>query len=1017
MQTHRKNIHPVVSAICLLAVLIMIGVSVTPALAQDGCGQWFAFGEKAAANPEVQILDASSEAIDVQAIMPGVNLGNTILGGQNYLSFEGENYLETTEIGAPALPVLRQMIEVPLEAEISVEILEAQTQNVSLNALGFEGQIAAVQPSPSKCSESEPVVMADPQFYGNSFYPAENVAIVNDSITRGHRILTIEIRPVRYNAVMGEMETTSDLSFRLNLAGSDMALTYAEADRLNSDAFNKSLKNVVLNYNQGRPLAVPNEAERILIITANQWEAGLAPFVALKQSQGFTVSVVNITTVGGNNTTAIKNYIKGEYQGSTPPTYVILVGDYVSGNPAGSITNYVMKTGNPYRTDLHYFTMDSETEYDADIFYGRFPVRSNEHLTAMIDKYLAFDQIGGDEDWVKKAAFLASNDGGFYDVAERTHNYVIDNYTLPHGYTGIFPENPQPGGDKVYAITYNGTGAHAVNAMNDGRAMLIYSGHGAETFWDAPRVTQNDIRTMTGNVIPYVASHACITGDFNTQEAFSDTWVITPNKGALVFLGSSDSTYWPEDEALEKAIFDHLYEDETLEEIPSISSLLRYGLTHVTGGLANYYRETYHIFGDPSLEIIMGPKFPGFRITVEPEQLKTCNVGENIATINLSSINEFASSVNLSASALQGYTTTFAKNSLTPPGSTTATILGDGSAATGVQTLTITGTSGELVETAEVELNIFKLISKGPSLKSPADNARDVPQLTTFSWNAVVDAETYHLQVAFDKNFNQLVVDRAGTIGTSFTLAKNLISDSQYFWRVSAENVCGKVDSDQVFTSRTKPGPGDCAQGSRKESLYFTDFNDDLGDWTTDGSSSTIIKFDITTVRAFSNPQSVLGTIPAAISDQRLISPEFNVPQTEEPVSLIFWHYWTFDSDNNCNDGAILEVTLDGGKTWNQVAKPYLLTNPYNGTVKSGSYNPLVGKNAWCGSTDGWVRTVVDLKPFKGKTVQFRFRLGSGNTGAAEGWYIDDVNFQTCVQDDTPVHNFDVYLPYIDRGN
>lgn len=407
MQTRRKHIHPLVSVICLLAVFIMIGVSVSPALAQKEGGQWFAFGTKAATNPEVQILEASSEAIDVQAIMPGVNFGNTVLGDQNYLSFESEDYLETTEIGAPALPVLRQMIEVPLGAELSLEILDAQTQNVKLEALGFKGQIAAVQPSPSKCSESETVVLANPQYYGNSFYPAENVAVVNDSITRGHRILTIEIRPVRYNASLGEMETTSDLSFRINLAGSDMALTYAEADRLNSDAFNNSLKNVVLNYNQGRPLAVPNEAERILIVTADQWEAGLAPFVATKQNQGFTVSVVNITTVGGNTTTAIKNYIKGQYLGSTPPTYVILVGDYMSNNQAGSITNFTMKTSSSYRTDLHYFTMDGDSDYDADIFYGRFPVRTNDHLTAMVNKYVAYDQLGGDEAWGKKGCIFS----------------------------------------------------------------------------------------------------------------------------------------------------------------------------------------------------------------------------------------------------------------------------------------------------------------------------------------------------------------------------------------------------------------------------------------------------------------------------------------------------------------------------------------------------------------------------------------------------------------------------------
>lgn len=234
------------------------------------------------------------------------------------------------------------------------------------------------------------------------------------------------------------------------------------------------------------------------------------------------MGVVNLTTVGGNTTTAIKNYIKAQYQGANPPDYVLLVGDYYPGN-AADLTNYVMRTASGYRTDLQYFTMDNETEYVPDIFYGRFPVRTAANLSDMISKLLAYNAVAGDEAWVKKIEYLASNDGGYYQVAERTHNYVIEHYTLPLGYTGIFPNNPQPGGDKVYAITYSGTGANAVASMNDNRVMLIYSGHGATTFWDAPRVTQSDIRNMTGVAIPYVASHACITADFNTGRSFSDT--------------------------------------------------------------------------------------------------------------------------------------------------------------------------------------------------------------------------------------------------------------------------------------------------------------------------------------------------------------------------------------------------------------------------------------------------------------------------------------------------------------
>lgn len=1000
-------------AVVFLTVLVA-GLLISPAFAQTGGDQWLAFGPIAEKQgPEVTLLTASAELIDLHAKMPGANFGQTTILGQTYLTLTGDGYGFNGVIGAPDLPVLRQMIEVPLGAEVSVELLQVESQIVNLSKLGLEGAIAAVQPSQPKCGDPIPAVTPSAQLYGGGFYPNELIAISDDFVIRGHRIVVVEVHPARYNAALGELETTSEVTFRLNLTGSDMALTYSEADRLNSAPFNNILQPMVLNYNQGRPVAVPNAAERYLIITADMFEAGLTDFVALKQSQGFSVAVANLTTVGGNTTTAIKNYIKTQYLGANPPDYVLLVGDYYPGNPA-DLTNYVMRTASGYRTDLQYFTMDNETEFIPDIFYGRFPVRTTANLSAMIDKYLAYQNVVGDEAWVKKIEFLASNDSSYYYVAERTHNYVIDNYTLPKGYTGIFPNSPQAGGDKVYAITYGGTGANAVASMNDNRAMLVYSGHGATTFWDAPRVTQSDIRNMTGVAIPYVASHACITADFNTGESFGDTWVIEPVNGGLTFFGSSDSTYWPEDETLEKAIFDNLYADPELNSIPSIAEMTQHGLQVVDNSgssLDNYYRETYHIFGDPSLEIVMKPKFPDFKIIIAPTSIKTCNNATNSATINLTSINEFSSLVSLQASTVQGFTTTLARTSLTPPGSTTASIVGNGTAATGTNTLTITGTSGSLVHSAAVELSVYAPITTAPQLMTPANNSKDVSPRPSFSWTAVPNAETYQLQISSDPAFNHIVFDRSGIVGTSFTLSSSLATDTQYYWRAHVENICGKVYGTQIFTFRTSPGPGDCGQGTVKQVDYFTDFESGLGAWQNPGD---LFKFDLTTVRAYSPTHAVTAGVPAGQSDQRLVFPVMSIPDTTEPVSLIFWHRWAFDSLTSCNDGGILEFTLDGGTTWNQVAKPYLLTNAYNGTVKAGVYNPIAGKNAWCFGTDDWVRTVVQLSPFKGKTVQFRFRLGTGLDGAAEGWYIDDVQLQQCV---TASMMYRIYLPAVVTGN
>ncbi len=105
-------------------------------------------------------------------------------------------------------------------------------------------------------------------------------------------------------------------------------------------------------------------------------------------------------------------------------------------------------------------------------------------------------------------------------------------------------------------------------------------------------------------------------------------------------------------------------------------------------------------------------------------------------------------------------------------------------------------------------------------------------------------------------------------------------------------------------------------------------------------------------------------------------------------------------------------MSTNGGSSWLQLSASKLLTNPYTGTVKSGVFNPLAGKSAWCGVSD-WVWTVADLGDYAGQTVLLRFRLGSGNSGSAEGWYLDDVKVQSCVAE--PVEETLIYLPWLSR--
>jgi hypothetical protein len=87
-------------------------------------------------------------------------------------------------------------------------------------------------------------------------------------------------------------------------------------------------------------------------------------------------------------------------------------------------------------------------------------------------------------------------------------------------------------------------------------------------------------------------------------------------------------------------------------------------------------------------------------------------------------------------------------------------------------------------------------------------------------------------------------------------------------------------------------------------------------------------------------------------------------------------------------DGGVLEISTDG-TSW---ADPAFITGGYNRTLEGCvSQNPLGGRNAWSGNSGDWIQTTVDLMAYRGRSVLFRFRLGTDQTGAATGWWVDDV--------------------------
>jgi hypothetical protein len=216
----------------------------------------------------------------------------------------------------------------------------------------------------------------------------------------------------------------------------------------------------------------------------------------------------------------------------------------------------------------------------------------------MVDKTLYYEAGAfPDEAWVKKAAFLASTDN--HGVSEGTHNFVIDTYLTPNNYTC----------DKIYSYYAGNTTQKVTNALNDGRSLCIYSGHGGTDSWaDGPPYSQANVNALTNDgMYPFVCSHACLTNQFTVSECFGETWLRAPHKGGLAFWGATTYSYWDEDDILERSMFKAWW----MDNLEAIGLMTNQGLLYLYqyysgGGMTKYYFEEYNVLGDSSVKILRG---------------------------------------------------------------------------------------------------------------------------------------------------------------------------------------------------------------------------------------------------------------------------------------------------------------------------------------------------------------------------------------------------------------------------
>lgn len=230
------------------------------------------------------------------------------------------------------------------------------------------------------------------------------------------------------------------------------------------------------------PLA--GSAADYLIVAHPSFIDGLAPLIAARSAEGFSVRVVNVEQIyqfyndGVIDPIAIELALSDAYQ-RLGTRYVLLVGgdtlDYFNYTGANSVS--FLPT--PYRITHEFIRFgaadsvyaDIDSDGLADLAIGRFPVRTGAELDALITKTLAYANAG----FSGRSVLLSDRNSGGINYGNQLA--PITAYLGTGWSADSLSLQNYPSGAAATAR------ADLVNAVNNGRALVTYLGHSAPGIW------------------------------------------------------------------------------------------------------------------------------------------------------------------------------------------------------------------------------------------------------------------------------------------------------------------------------------------------------------------------------------------------------------------------------------------------------------------------------------------------------------------------------------------------------
>jgi len=570
----------------------------------------------------VQINRGDSYGVDFSVSFGSIEAKEMKTENGDFSDISIAGYTYTNQIGAPRLPMLRKIISAPLGAEVKAYASSYDLTDFNLADFGMT-KIYPAQESVEKCQDAVVKFAFDSAAYSQKGYTTNPIVSVEElGMMRGERLFAVTFYPVQLDAANNVLRVYNDVNIQVEFLGGNLSATEQLKAKTYSPAFESVLTKKVMNYNLN---STRDELSRhpmgYLIISDPMFEAQLEPFIEWKTEEGYNVTVAYTDDIG-TSTTTIKNYIQGIWDAATEenpaPTYLLLCGD------VAQIPAYNSTTGAGHISDLSYVRLEG-TDYVPEMYYGRFSARNTAEFQPQIDKTLEYEKYEmPDPSYLGEVTMIAGADANWAPV----HG----NGQITYGTNYYFnAEHGIESNTYLYPVS-SSSASNIIADINGGVGYVNYTAHGNTMEWSNPNIDNSDLANLTNeHMYPVVVGNCCLTNHFDTATCFGEQWLRLEGKGAVGYIGGTNSTYWDEDywwgvgsgnivvdatyETHGLGVYDGLFRDGANEVddytqwYTTTGQMIFNGNLSVTEGgssRVNYYWEIYSVMGDPSLNVYLG---------------------------------------------------------------------------------------------------------------------------------------------------------------------------------------------------------------------------------------------------------------------------------------------------------------------------------------------------------------------------------------------------------------------------